>query len=52
MNIKEQVIYEGKLYTVFFKYDSGYLEIKENEGLNSIRLVHERDVLLKFSPLF
>lgn len=47
MNIKEQVIYEGKLYTVYYEYDSGYLEIRENEGLHLIKLVHQREVVYK-----
>jgi hypothetical protein len=45
--IKEEVIYEGKLYTVYYKYDSGYLEIRENDGLHSIKLVHQREVTYK-----
>ncbi|MFD2442571.1 hypothetical protein ACFSO7_00975 [Bacillus sp. CGMCC 1.16607] len=44
MDTKEEVIYEGKLYTVYYKYVSGYLEIKANDGLFNIKLVHERDV--------
>jgi hypothetical protein len=47
MNSKEVVIYEGKLYTVYYKYDSGYIEIQENEGLHSIKLVHQREVVYK-----
>jgi hypothetical protein len=47
MIIKEEVIYEGKLYTVYHKYDSGYGEIQENEGLFSIKLVHQREVTFK-----
>lgn len=47
VNIKEEVIYEGKLYTVYYRYDSGYLEIQENEGLHSIKLVHQKEVTYK-----
>ncbi|WP_442596548.1 hypothetical protein [Neobacillus sp. D3-1R] len=51
----EEVVYEGKLYTVYFKYDSGYLEIKEQENtssmINNIKLVHENEVIYKRKPL-
>jgi hypothetical protein len=47
VNSKVEVIYEGKLYTVYYKYDSGYLEIQEIEGLYSIKLVHQREVTYK-----
>lgn len=56
MRIMEEVVYEGKLYTVYFKYDSGYLEIKEQEHVNSpsinqVKLVHENEVIFKNKPL-
>ncbi|HYK72481.1 MAG TPA: hypothetical protein VEV44_05010 [Pseudoneobacillus sp.] len=55
MQMNEEVIYEGKLYTVYFKYDSGYLEIKEQEdshsSINNVKLVHEDEVIFKNRPL-
>ena len=56
MRKSEEVVYEGKLYKVYFKYDSGYLEIMEQEhesspSLNKVKLVHEQDVIFKNKPL-
>ncbi len=40
----EEVLYEGKLYTVIYKYTSGYWEIREKENTFNIQLVHESEV--------
>jgi len=40
----EKVLYNGKLYTVIYKYSSGYWEIKEEGNLNRIELVHQSEV--------
>ncbi|WP_156183169.1 hypothetical protein [Mesobacillus campisalis] len=40
----EKVIYNGKLYTVIFKYSSGYWEIKAQDSLFIVELVHESEV--------
>ncbi|WP_157042266.1 hypothetical protein [Neobacillus jeddahensis] len=40
----EVVRYEGKLYTVIYKYTSGYWEIKEKENRFNIQLVHQSEV--------
>jgi hypothetical protein len=40
----EKVMYKGKLYTVIFKYSSGYWEIKAQDGLYNVELVHESEV--------
>jgi hypothetical protein len=34
------VWYNGKAYTVLFKYDSGYWEIQDNANKYKIELVH------------
>lgn len=39
-----EVLYEGKLYAVIYKYTSGYLEIREKSNRFHIELVHESDV--------
>ena len=40
----EEVLYGGKLYTVIYKYTSGYWEIREKENKFHIELVHESEV--------
>lgn len=40
----EQVRFEGKLYTVIYKYTSGYWEIKEMDNRFNIQLVHQSEV--------
>ncbi|MCF6136394.1 hypothetical protein [Pseudalkalibacillus berkeleyi] len=41
VNKGTRVVYRGKTYTVIWRYDSGYLELK---GDFRIYLVHEYDV--------
>jgi hypothetical protein len=40
----EEVLYQGKLYTVVYKYSSGYWEIRENKNKYNVELVHESEV--------
>ncbi|WP_191991732.1 hypothetical protein [Bacillus aerolatus] len=40
----EEVNYNGKLYTVIHKYDSGYWEIRSVKNPNLIELVKESEV--------
>lgn len=40
----EEVLFEGKLYTVIYKYTSGYMEIRENASKFNVQLVHQSEV--------
>ncbi|WP_190284722.1 hypothetical protein [Bacillus sp. S3] len=40
----EEVIYDSKLYTVIYKYTSGYWEIREKDNKFHVELVHESEV--------
>lgn len=40
MDKNTRVYYNGKEYVIFFKYTSGYCEIKEIGSVHNIQLVH------------
>ena len=40
----ENVLYDGKLFIVIYKYSSGYWEIREKDSKFNIQLVHESEV--------
>jgi hypothetical protein len=41
----EKVVYKGKIYTVIYKYSSGYWEIREDGNLYQVELVHKSEVI-------
>ncbi|MDQ0200091.1 hypothetical protein J2S10_003274 [Neobacillus ginsengisoli] len=40
----EEVLYNGNLYTIIYKYTSGYCEIREVDNKLNVVLVHESEV--------
>lgn len=44
----DEVLYEGKLFIVIYKYTSGYWEIREKENKFNIQLVHASEVSVPF----
>jgi hypothetical protein len=42
----EQVLYNGKKYTILYKYASGYYEIREVDSIHNIQLVHQSEVTI------
>ncbi|MEH7116533.1 hypothetical protein V7128_03785 [Neobacillus vireti] len=40
----ECVLYDGKVFVVIYKYNSGYWEIRELDSQFNVQLVHESEV--------
>jgi hypothetical protein len=40
----EEVLYKGNLYTIIYKYTSGYCELREMENKLNVVFVHESEV--------
>ncbi|WP_157950930.1 hypothetical protein [Peribacillus acanthi] len=41
---REEVIYNGVIYHIIHRYESGYLEIQDPEIKFKVKLVHQNDV--------
>lgn len=44
LNVGDEIVYDGKKYTIFWKYDNGDLELKE-VGTYDVILINEKDLI-------